>query len=168
MSQKSSYQNGEQFYNRLHLIFNALIAVSLFPFAIVYLELDRGTAQEPAILGLMSDIMSYLVPVLVGSIIVFSFKAYRNNIMKVNDLPDLRDKLDLYYKLSLRKYISLGAASLLTILMFYLTHSQIFIVTYVFALIAYSLGRPTLKIIGEDCRLSKNEKKILEEKLLID
>ncbi|MEM8896325.1 MAG: hypothetical protein AAGC88_17230 [Bacteroidota bacterium] len=167
MSQPFNYQNGEQYYNRLHLIFNGLIAVSLFPFAIVYLELDRGTADEPLLKGMLSQILSFLFPAIVAVMIVLTFKRYRNGLKQVENLETLRSKLDLYYGLSINKYLILGAASRSTMVAYYLTQSSIFIVVYVFALIAYSLGRPTISVIIEDCRLSKEERKVLEEKLPI-
>lgn len=167
MSWKFSYQNGEQFYNRIHLFFNALIAITLFPFAMVYLELDRGIARDRLIEGTMGMLISYIVTILAGALMVYSFKAYRKEISKAPELTSLRAKLDLYYQSALQKYLILGVAALVTTLSLYGTHASILIVVYVFILIAFSLGRPTIKVIGEDCKLSKEEMKILEDKLPI-
>ncbi len=168
MSWKFSYQNGEQYYNRLHLYFNGLIAVTLFPFAIVYLELDRGTAGARVFNETLSMILSYTMPVAAGALMIFAFKTYRKKIASAPDLPTLRAKLDLYYQSALQKYLVLSVAALITILCFYGTQASIFIVVYVFVLIAFSLGRPTIKMIGEDCKLDKGEMKILQDKLPIE
>lgn len=168
MSWKFSYQNGEQYYNRLHLYFNGLIAVTLFPFAMVYLELDRGTAEARVLGETVSMILSFAVPVLAGVLMIYAFKAYRKSIAGAPELLTLRAKLDLYYQSALQKYLVLGAAALITIICFYGTQASIFIVVYVFVLIAFSLGRPTIKMIGEDCKLSKEEMKILQDKLKIE
>jgi hypothetical protein len=168
MSWKFSYQNGEQYYNRLHLYFNGLVAITLFPFAIVYLELDRGTAEARILGETISTVLSFITPIIAGGLMVFAFKTYRKSMAKVPKLSSLRAKLDLYYEAALRKYLVLGGAALITILCFYTTQASIFIVVYVFVLIAFSLGRPTIKMIGEDCKLGKEEIKTLREKLPIE
>lgn len=168
MSWKFSYQNGEQYYNRLHLYFNALIAITLFPFAMVYLELDRGTAEARILGETISTVLSYIVPIVAGALMVNAFKTFRKSLASVPELLTLRSKLDLYYQSALKKYLVLCAAALITILCFYGTQASIFIVVYVFVLIAFSLGRPTIKIICEDCNLGKEEIKTLQDKLPID
>ncbi|MEQ9300811.1 MAG: hypothetical protein RIF33_19720 [Cyclobacteriaceae bacterium] len=165
---KFSYQNGEQYYNRLHLYFNGLVAITLFPFAIVYLELDRGTAKARVLGETISTVLSYIVPIVAGALMVYAFKTFRKSLASAPELLTLRSKLDLYYQSALKKYLVLGAAALITILCFYGTQASIFIVVYVFVLIAFSLGRPTIKIIGEDCKLGKEEMKILQDKLPIE
>ena len=167
MSWKFSYQNGEQYYNRVHLYFNGLIAVTLFPFAVVYLELDRGVAEARLLGETISTVLSFIVPIIAGVSMVFAFRAYRRSIKKAPELSSLRAKLDLYYEAALKKYLVLEGVSVITILCFYTTQASIFIVVYVFVIIAFSLGRPTIKIIGEDCKLGKEEMKILHEKLPI-
>lgn len=162
-----TYQNGEQYYNRIHLYFNGLIAVSLFPFAMVYLELDRGTANERLLSDTTSLTLSFGAPLLIAVLILFAFKGYRKKISKVAQLSSLRGKLDVYFESSMKKYLLLSAAALLTVLCLYGTYNAIFIVVYVFVLIAFSLGRPTLKMIGQDCQLDKDEMRILEDKLPI-
>jgi hypothetical protein len=168
MNWKITYQNGEQYYNRIHLYFNGLIALTLFPFALVYLELDRGTADDRLLGDIISTILSYIVPVATGVLLIYSFKTYRKSISKAPELTTLRAKLDLYYQAAMTKYLVLGAAALITIISLYTTHASVLIVVYVFVLIAFSLGRPTIKMIGVDCKLNKDEMKILEDKLPIE
>ena len=162
------YKTGEDFYNKMHFRFNALIALSLLPFSLVFLELKDNPFSTAIITG---NIAYALCIIAIAAIIYYSYlsfqevKFFKKNIDKSSLL---REKLDLYYKVYIQHFIILCSFEVLITGLLYLTEFNILIVCYVLILVLLSLNRPTLKTIIEQLKLSKEEQNIMFEKLEID
>ncbi len=158
-----AFKNGEEYYNRIYLLFNLFIAGSLLPFG--YLLLLK---QSDQLVMLVSD--QWYLPLVISLLlataaIIFqahkSFKAF----LKTERKPDiLRIKLSSYQSASVRKYLAFFLASLICVCGLYLTASSLFIVGYIVSMILLSIKRPTLNTIIEDLELNKEEQNILIEK----
>lgn len=155
------FKNGEEYYNRVYLLFNFFIAISLLPFG--YLLLLRQTGQ------LVSDIKQPWVWIfaLLLSIVAIIFHANRTFKFFLNSVDNkdlLREKLISYKKASLKKYFSFLLASLICVSGLYLTNSTLFVIGYIVTTILLSIKRPTLNTIIEDLELNEQEQQILIKK----
>ncbi|WP_422360932.1 hypothetical protein [Reichenbachiella sp.] len=159
----NQYKNGEEYYNKIYLLFNFFIAVSLVPFGYLLLLKQSGQLVAQLYGEWYYPVMISLL--LAGAAVIFqakkAFKIYLSTEQKGSTL---RDKLDRYKSNSVKKYISFLLAGLICVCGFYLTASPLFIVGYIVSIILLSIKRPTLNTIIEDLKLSEEEQKILIEK----
>lgn len=159
------FKNGEDFYNRIYLIFNGLIAISLLPFSLVFLDIQKNGPENAIIKGIEANGLVFIV------IIVISFFAYRSfqdlKVFKknLNVTNELRHKLIQYYSTFLKHYMVLSLFGLIIALALYLTRMNLLIISYIIILVLLSINRPTLKSIVALLRLSKEEQDILYKKL---
>ena len=160
----SKFKNGEDYYNHIYLVFNALIAVSLLPFSFILLEMQGATIYDK----MLGDTLSYLLMALTISITAYftyqSFKQIKSFRAKPIEHLTLRVKLESYRSIIVQHYIYLSLFCLLVTVVLYMTRSNLMVVYYVFLLVLLSINRPTLKRIVEQLKLSKQEQEILYEK----
>lgn len=165
---KTNYKTGEEYYNKIYLYFNALIALSLTPFG--YLLLVR---QSGDLIPIINDVMAYYA-VVIGLLIGMTAVMYNGHFGFENDLSTvdpsltLREKLDTYMKVSMKKYFLFLLAGVIGVSGLYVTTSAYFIVAYILCVILLSFKRPTLNSIIDDLHLSEGEERILVEKSVID
>jgi len=165
---KKKYQNGEQYYNRLYLRFNASIAVGLLPMAWLLLEKQSGKltplSLEPWPLWVLIGVLLFGAL----TIIAFSIKRFKKGKNVACEAPGFREKLDLYFIASLRKYLEFLLGGLICVAGMWITGNTLFLVGYLITLILLSLGRPTLTAFMEDLKLTKDEQSRLLEKKEIE
>jgi hypothetical protein len=158
------YKNGEEYYNRIYLIFNALIAISLLPFSIILLEIQDKGLEFAMIKGNLAYIIM-ATSVLVISFFTFrSFEQLKTLRSSLITESSLREKLNIYHSFYLKHYIILNSFCVIVTVVLYLTKSNIMVVFYVFLLVLLSIHRPTLKRIIEQLKLSVEEQEILYQK----
>lgn len=159
----NSYKNGEEYYNKVYLLFNLFIAVSLVPFG--YLLLLR---QAGELFPLVVEPWYYptVISLLLASgLMMFQANKSFSDFLSLDFVKKgLRTKLNIYKSQSVKKYLSYLLASLICVCGLYLTASAFFIVGYILSIILLSLKRPTLNTIIEDLKLSEEEQNILIEK----
>lgn len=157
------FKNGEDYYNKIYLHFNFLIAVSLLPFGYLLLQ------QQAGLLVVLVPEQWYAMVVisllLAAAGLIFQSHQVFVSFLKVDRASDgLRVKLVSYKMASEKKNLSFLLASLICVCGFYLTASSIFVVGYIVSIILLSIKRPTLNTIIEDLKLSEDEQNILIEK----
>lgn len=159
----SHFKNGEEYYNKIYLLFNFFIAISLVPFG--YLLLLKQSGQ---LIALVNGTWFYSILVsllLAGAAIIFqAIKFFSLYLKSDKNEIELRGKLDDYQSKSVKKYTAFFIASMIYVCGFYLTASAFFIVGYIVSTILLSIKRPTLNTIIEELNLSEEEQNILIEK----
>jgi hypothetical protein len=162
------FDSGEQFYKKLHLIFNLTAAVPLLPFTFLYLE--RGSNSEAFGLAseALSQILIFALPIMIAITTYFAIKLYRRHSLNASEMVMLRDKMVLYFNAAIWKFATLEIALLIAVLGLYFTNHWVFTVLFVGLLILLSLGRPTIRKIVVDLRLNRDDEKTLIDKLPID
>ncbi|UXX80441.1 hypothetical protein N7E81_04920 [Reichenbachiella carrageenanivorans] len=157
------FNNGEDYYNKIYLHFNFLIAISLLPFGYLLLQQQAGLMMV-----LVPDqwyIMVVVSLMLAAAGLIFQSHKVFISFLKTDMTADsLREKLVSYKTASQKKNLSFLLASLICVCGFYLTTSGIFVVGYIVSIILLSIKRPTLNTIIEDLKLSEDEQNILIEK----
>ena len=158
------FKNGEEYYNRIYLIFNALIAISLLPFSFILLEIQDKGLEFAIIKG---NLAYSIMAISVLAISFFTFKSFEQLKTLQGSLiteSTLRKKLNIYYSCYLRHYLILNSFCVTVTVVLYLTKSNIMVVFYVFLLVLLSIHRPTLKRIIEQLKLSAEDQDILYQK----
>lgn len=157
------YKNGEEYYNKIYLLFNFFIAISLVPFGYLLLQKQVGELES-----LVIDEWYYVILVtllLASAAIIFqSHQKFRAYLKKEQSSNSLRDKLNVFKTESVKKFVGFLLASMICVCGFYLTASAFFIVGYIVSTILLSIKRPTLNTIIEDLKLSEEEQNVLIEK----
>ncbi len=160
---KIQYKSSEDFYNKLNLVFNGIIAGTLLPFAIVFLgrqkdKFDALMEGTPAIL------LTVILLLFAGFLIFDAFKRYKNSFAGFNKSATLREKMDFYYAATIRRYMMLGGASICAILGLLLNTHQVFVLAYLAVIFVFSLARPDARKLPEILALDDDEKQIVLEK----
>ena len=159
----SNFKNGEEYYNKIYLLFNLFIAVSLLPFGYLLLQRQAGELYE-----LVEGTLYWLVVVsLLLATAAIIFKANQQFSAFINETKEnltFRRKLEDYKDQSLYKYGLFLLANLICVCGLFLTTNAIFIVGYIVSVILLSIKRPTLNILIEDLKLNEEEQQILIEK----
>jgi len=158
-----AYKNGEEYYNKIYLLFNLFIAASILPFG--YLLLQKQSNQ---LVSQVSDqwYIAVVVSLLLASaaIIFQANKTFVTYLGVESESEQLRIKLDNYKAASVKKYLAFFLASMICVCGLYLTASAYFILGYIVSIILLSIKRPTLNVIIEDLKLSQEQQNILIEK----
>lgn len=162
-----TYQNGEQYFHKLYTKFNAFIAITLLPMAWLLLEKQIGRLQ-PTLDGLM--LWSLIIALIFSesAIIFHAIKSFKKELKRTSPSATLREKLDVYYQVSTKKYVFFLLAGMICVVGMWITVNTIFIVGYIVSLIFLSLGRPTLSAFFDDLSLSEEEQNILLDKKEIE
>ena len=153
----TGYNSWEQFYNRFNTIFHGIVALSLLPFAYVFLETQKEFARP----SLVEDSQILLLQIVIGIVAaaaVYYARSFQKGIAEAiaQSLP-LKEKLELYLNRKLVQYAILQVAAVAGMVGLYLTSSHFFTIIYIAVLFVYSLGRPTYDLVVGELRLSKEE-----------
>lgn len=162
------YQTGEEYFNKIYFIFNALIALSLVPFVLIFLDIQKYGSDEKLLTGQASS--GLIIGLSIAYIFFFfiSLKNFRKGVSAIEMQNSLRQKLNEYYSVSLKKYSRLTICCFLMVLGLFLTKHFLFTIGYVLALVVLSFGRPVLKTIIEVVALDTVESDVLNNKQIID
>lgn len=164
----STFKTGEDFYHKIYLRFNGLVALVLIPFGYMILEMQSGTELDQVNNLYVNWLLVILLSIAGGLILHKSKKRFINDLEIATKQETLRQKLELYLSIANRKFLNFALASLIFDAGLYLTGSPIMIVAFVVAMILISLGRPTLDLIVRELRLNKIEQQVLRDKKVID
>ncbi|WP_109831980.1 hypothetical protein [Reichenbachiella versicolor] len=162
------YRNGEEYYNRIYLFFNATVAVTILPLAILLLK-----KQSNQLIPILPEVwmqwsLAIILNLTIAATLYWSIGQYKTGLSQVKKKTTLRSILDTYYKVSSKKFLSLMLVCGICVAGYYTTVNGLFIVAYVITMIFLSLKRPTLNLLIEELELSEDHKKILVDKLEIE
>lgn len=154
-----SYNNWEQFYHRFNLIFNGLVALSLLPFAFVFLETQKEYPDPPVMTDVEGLFIKVILVVICAVTVAYS-QMYKKTIpQKVIVRDEIKPRLDLYLRLKLQQYAILEVAAIGAMVGLYLTKDQLFSFIYVVVLFVYSLSRPTFDSVSSEIRVPEKDLK---------
>lgn len=157
---KKGFKNWSEFYQRISLLFNGIIAFSLLPFAWAYLELDQGFGT-PLLGGVALIIFNVVIFVGIVVVLYFAHIQFVKSLKTLKKSQSVRSKLQLYYSVSVRKYITNELAAILALGGTIISQEILFAVVYVFILFVFSLSRPRFDKVSEQLSLSDEEKELL-------
>lgn len=134
-------------YNRINLIFHAILAPPLIALIWLYLESKAGSIDP--VLGNQSSIsmIRIVFPSVTIGIIAGSFYIFKSGLRQIDPATELIGKIKTYSEKSLLLYAMLEIGLVLTVLGYYMTQGGVFLAMFMVVLIFFSLYKPTLERI---------------------
>ncbi len=151
----------EDFERRVSLIFHGSIALTLLPFVFLYLEFTHDGLQpkyEDAMLPAPAVVTS------VAIIVFVAFRKYRNHLTEIDPSTRLKNKFEHVFRIYSGFYLRIFLASLLLVVVYWVTASTGSVVTYVIILFLLSLHRPTRDRFARDLPVTGAERDFILQK----
>ena len=154
---KLNFKNWTDYHHQIYRIYHGIIALSLVPFFLVFLELEVASIKESrvpfwgevAVLILFIPICFYLCSEV--------WKSNRFEYLGLSELS-LREKLVLFRKVETNKYLWLEIASCVALFGLWLTAHYLFVIAYFATLVQFSFLRPSEDRLVKNMQLTKEER----------
>jgi len=159
---KLRFKNWSDYHHQIYRIYHGIIALSLVPFFLVFLELevaDISHSRVPAFIEWL--LLVFLVPVSVYIIwLVWKGKKF---LYSFNEDTSLRDKLEEFRRVEISRYLHLEIVCVIGLIGLWLTSHYLFVILYFAVLAQFSFLRPSEDRLIRNMRLTKKERHQLHE-----
>ncbi len=162
-----AFKTSEDYYNKLHLTFNALIAVTLLPFVWLFLSIQKHGTDGALLSGLPAAALTSALILIYAGCIYIAIRNKKQKLRTLSKKDPLRQRLNLYRSLILEKYVLLSAASVLCVIGLFLTKTFVFTLAYILSLVLLSIDRPVFRQIPDQIPTTPEEKDLFLNKLPI-
>ncbi|WP_436517547.1 hypothetical protein [Ekhidna sp. To15] len=152
--------NWKDYHHQIYQIYHGIIAITLIPFALLFLEWDSGN-KEGTIEGLVFILLTQLLWV-VGYLSWYAWKGKKVQY-SLKDQMSINQKMGEFKKRNLMKYGLLAAGGMVAAGAMWIAPSFLFVVAYFGVLVQYSFLRPSEDKFVRDMRLTKEERMSLHE-----
>lgn len=143
------------------MVYHAIIAVSLVPFALVFLDIDSG---KDATSQIEAEYEWMVMVILIAASATMCVRVWRNAKVKLDSIDSnlsIKKRLITYFNFQIKRYFQLEAGALVSLVGLWLTAHYIFVVAYVLVLVQFSLLRPSQDKVIRDLKFSKEEREKL-------
>ncbi len=161
------FNNWSSFYKKLTLIFNAIVAFSLLPFAFLYLELEKYR-RPTYFTGVELLVFEGLCLIVIGVILFWAHTGFKKSLRDQDKEQGLKSKLIFYYRIAIKRYIIYELAAIICLAATYFAQELFFAVVYIFILFILSLARPKYDNVVMHLQLNEEEKQILTKDYDLD
>lgn len=158
---KSKLKSWPEFHNRINLVYHGVIAISLIPFALVFLDIDTGNDANAQVKG---NSALYLGFVFLVSIFITCYRVWKGVKEKLQIIDKdwgIKKKLIVYFNFQIKRYMQLEVGALISLAGLWLTASYVFVITYLLVLVQFSLLRPSQDKVIRDLGFTKEERERL-------
>ncbi len=163
------YQNLKSwpdFHHRINLVYHGIIALSLFPFAFIFLNIDSGVSKTPLIASTWLAVLHIgTIPLITGSFFMV-WRHSEKNLSRINENSDIRKRIISYFKFQTRRYLLLELGAIICLLGMWLSLNYLYIILYLIALVQFSLLRPSQDKVIRDLKFTKEERERLKQEVL--
>lgn len=148
------YTPWDRFYQKLNMIFNGVVASSMIPFAILFLQNQKGESspiiEENAVLK---------IGLILGSLSMLALSNFFGPkwIAIARKQTSLDDKLSAYLAQKIKHYAVIEGAALIALIGFFLMQQQIFSFVYVGILFVFSMHRPTFSRVSKELNVEESD-----------
>ncbi|MFT6868258.1 MAG: putative membrane protein [Cyclobacteriaceae bacterium] len=150
-----TYPPWDRFYQKLNMIFNGIVASSLIPFAIIFLQYQKEP-QAPLIQeSLVLIVKVVLIILCLGDLLLANWLRPKF-IEPVKQETTIEKKLQVYLSQKIKQYALIEGAAMISLLGFYLLQDQFFSFMYVGVLIVFSMHRPTFARVSKEIEVSED------------
>ncbi|MFT4834753.1 MAG: hypothetical protein ACI8WP_001516 [Flavobacteriaceae bacterium] len=160
---EKEYNKWEKFYHRFNTIFHGIVAISLIPFAYIFLETQKEFADAPMIGEEVEIPLKIVLTLLVVGAGFYSKVYFKKIIGSIVVIPDLTLKLSHYLRLKLIQYGILECGTLLALVGLYVSKDQWYTALYLVLIFAFSLFRPTYDLVIRELKISSEEEACLKK-----
>ena len=159
-----------QRFQRLSNLFYLMVGLPLLAFAWIYLNM--ATLNPPVFFEHPVYAWFWHLPVLLvmAGLTVGAYLWHRRQLKNYfsfagKEQADLEEKMEVFYRVSMGKYLMLTGAVLLAVLSLYLSGHGGYTALCGVLLLIFSVSRPTPQRLGRELRLKKEEKETVKEEL---
>ncbi|WP_020531394.1 hypothetical protein [Flexithrix dorotheae] len=160
-----NFKNASEYLSKLRSTFYIMVGFPLPVFLYVYFA-SRENNYSP-VLKAIPDYLLVSIPVVCFGMAAFAYIAFFRKLKVSRTISDLREKLTHYYTISLNKFIWLEVASVVNVLIYFLSGNIVFAGLYIAMLILFAMNNPNYFSVVGDLRLSKTEKEIMKQNMTI-
>ncbi|REE05807.1 hypothetical protein [Marinoscillum furvescens] len=154
-----SYNNWEQYYHQVNVVFHGVIAASLIPFAYAFLETQKQFPDAPMVEGELLTVVKFALVVLAGGLLALAQMQRPKLIAKVREVDGLQPRLKAYLRKMLIYYMVLETAAVVAFVGLLVSKDQLFSLIYVVVIFTFSLTRPTFDRIARETGIPEKELK---------
>ncbi len=149
--------NWKDYHHRIYQLYHGIVALTLVPFALLFLEWDSGSEK---LSFSITNPVTILISQLLWIIIYASWYIWKGEKVKYQIVENmtLKEKLEEYRKRNLIKYLILAFAGLIAAFAMWLEASYFFVIAYFGVLVQYSFLRPSEDKVVRDMQLTKEER----------
>lgn len=153
----------KDFHHQIYQIYHGIIALTLVPFALLFLEWDSST-EKVDMAG--SGVFFVLIVQLVWVVAYACWYAWKGERVQyqLEEGMSVPEKMAEFKKRNLMKYGLLAIGGLIAAGAMWIQPSFIFVIAYFGVLIQYSFLRPSEDKFVRDMKLTKAEREILHSK----
>jgi len=161
------FRDLKDYLHKINNLFHVLVAIPLLGFVYLYLESQVGRIQPLINNPDTVLILHYILPLIIMVDSGIAFLVTKKSLTVFPNDDKLMEKLSVYYRISLVKYVILEGAAIVSVIGYYLTLSKVYVGFYVVLLMIFSINRPTVYRISRDLKLEGEEKDIVIHKKVI-
>ena len=144
------------------MVYHSIIAISLIPFALIFLNIDSGASTEPLV-GQNLVIVFYIVTI--PSIVIPCYLVWKEAKERIKNISKdeggIKKRLATYFKFQTHRFLLLELSAIISLIGMWLTLNYLYIVTYLLVLVQFSLLRPSQDKVIRDLEFSKEEREKL-------
>ena len=157
---KLNFKNWSDFHHQIYRIYHGIIALSLVPFFLVFLELEVASIKETRV-PLWGEVVVLMLFISISFYLCWEvWKGSRFDYSEKSDYS-LRQKLILFRKVETSKFIWLEIASCIALFGLWLTGHYLFVIVYFAILAQFSFLRPSEDRLVRNMKLTKEEREKL-------
>lgn len=155
---KLKFRDWEDYHHQIYRIYHGIIALSLVPFFLLFLELEVAEITVQRVPQLWVMIILLLLMPICGYL---SWIVWEGNNFQYNEVKELREKLVEFRRIEIKKFLTLEVVCFLGLLGLWLTAHYLFIIIYFAVLVQFSFLRPSEDRVIRNMKLTKQERESL-------
>lgn len=146
-----SKKNGayERFYVRLNLVFNGIVASSMIPFVLLFLQNQKDRPQ-PLVSGETADVIKWICIAVSLGLLIFANWQGPKLISEARKGDTISAKLRRYIGQKMKHYAMIESAALFSLIGFYILKDQLFSFIYIGVLFVFSTHRPSFRRVAKE------------------
>ncbi|MDH3710896.1 MAG: hypothetical protein OER04_13460 [Cyclobacteriaceae bacterium] len=152
----------KEIVERLNILFYAMVGLPMLLFAWIYLPIKDMLSWQESQAILPLGYGSYVMAMILAAAAIWALRIPKNKFKQVQQTWSLNHKLQFYTKAYSKPFLSVMLLSLWSVVLLYLTRSQLFVVVYALLLFLVSLYRPSFQRICGHLHLSKEEQSVIK------
>lgn len=162
-----TFEYGDDVLSRLRILFYGLLAGPLLAFFFLLLQESKGVLQVYVSIEANSMLIRWVMAVLLIGMTITAYLLYNRSLGTVREQDNLREKLNLYLQVNIRKFLLLELACVIAIMAYFITLDPIFKGLYVLTMVTMAMSNPGLYSMLKDIKANGEEAIILKKNLPI-
>jgi len=150
-----------EIYNKLNLLFHAILALPLLAFVWMYLEYNSGSMQPFLEDQSTADMLGFALPLMTVGVIVGAFILFNAGLRSIDPAKGLFNQVQGYFQKAIILYAMLELGLILNLVGYYLDQRNIYMAMYMIVLVFFSIYKPTLNRLAKHLNINGKDKDFL-------